>query len=77
LSPKEARLLSFTRKAGQGIRVGDRIRIIVKEVRGRQVRLVIEAPHEIPIFREEIWEQIAAENERAAQAAPNLLQELE
>jgi len=48
----------------------------VKEIRGRQVRLVIEAPHQIPVFREEIYAQIVAENERAAQVAPDQLKDL-
>jgi carbon storage regulator len=65
-------LLTFTRKTGQGIRIGDSIRVVVKEVRGRQVRLVIEAPLEIPVFRDEIYEQIATENERAAQVGSDL-----
>jgi carbon storage regulator len=70
-------LLTFTRKIGQKIRIGDQIRITVKEIKGRQVRLVIEAPKEVRVFREEIYEQIAAENERAAQVKPDLLKGLE
>jgi carbon storage regulator len=70
-------LLTFTRKTGQAIRIGDNIRITIKEVRGRQARVVIEAPIEIPVFREEIYEQIVAENERAAQVASDLLKGLE
>ncbi len=70
-------MLTFTRKIGQKIRIGDQIRITVKEIKGRQVRLVIEAPKEVRVFREEIYEQIAAENERAAQVKPDLLKGLE
>lgn len=70
-------MLTFARKPGQAIRIGDKIRVTVKEIRGRQVRLMIEAPIEIPVFREEIYEQIAAENERAAQVESDLLKRLD
>ena len=64
-------MLTLTRKAGQKIRIGDKIEIVVREVRGRQVRLGITAPEGLPVYREELYQQIAAENERAAQG-PNL-----
>lgn len=74
----EERLLTFARKAGQAIRIGDSIRITVKELRGRQVRLVVEAPREIPVFREELYEQIVEENKQAAQVpSRDLLKVLE
>jgi carbon storage regulator len=69
-------LLTFTRKPGQGIRIGEEIRVTVKEVRGKQVRLVIEAPRAVKIYREELFQQIAAENERAACVNPSLLDRL-
>ena len=70
-------MLKFTRKAGQAIRIGDNIIVTVKEVRGRQVRVTIEAPREIPVFREELYLQIARENERAVPTAPDLLDRLD
>ncbi len=70
-------MLKFTRKAGQAIRIGDEIIVTIREVRGRQVRVTIEAPREIPVFREELYLQIAEENERAVQSAPDLLDRLD
>jgi carbon storage regulator len=70
-------LLTFTRKPGQMIRIGDGIRITVKQVRGRQVRLQIEAPSSVAVHREEIYLQIAEENERAAQVDVDALELLE
>lgn len=61
-------MLTLTRKAGQKIRIGDRIEIVVREVRGKQVRLGITAPEGLPVYREELYQQIAKENARAAQA---------
>ena len=60
-------MLTLTRKAGQKIRIGDRIEIVVREVRGRQVRLGITAPEGLPVYREELYQQIAAENASAQQ----------
>lgn len=70
-------MLTFTRKPGEMIRIGDSILITVKQVRGKQVRLAIEAPKTIAVFREEVYRQIVAENERAAQVDPELLEHLE
>jgi len=70
-------VLKFTRKAGQAIRIGDEIVVTIKEVRGRQVRVTIEAPREIPVYREELYLQIAKENERAVQTVPDLLDRLD
>lgn len=76
-SHQEVVLLTFTRKIGEAVRIGEEIRITIKQVKGRQVRLVIEAPRSIPVFREEVFQQIVAENERAARVAPDLLKGLD
>lgn len=54
-------MLTLTRKAGQKIRIGDEIEIVVREVRGRQVRIGISAPDGLPVYREELYQQILAE----------------
>ncbi len=56
-------MLTLTRKAGQKILIGDDIEIVVREVRGRQVRIGISAPAGMPVFREELYAQIQAEGE--------------
>lgn len=56
-------MLTLTRKAGQKIRIGDDIEIVVREIRGRQVRLGISAPNGTPVYREELYQQILAEGE--------------
>ena len=56
-------MLTLTRKAGQKIRIGKDIEIVVREIRGRQVRLGISAPEGLEVFREELYQQILAENE--------------
>jgi carbon storage regulator len=54
-------MLTLTRKAGQKIRIGDDIEIVVREIRGRQVRLGISAPEGLTVYREELYQQILAE----------------
>ena len=56
-------MLTLTRKAGQKIRIGDDIEIVVREIRGRQVRLGISAPDGLNVYREELYQQILAEAE--------------
>ena len=60
-------MLILTRKIGESIYIGDgRIKVVVVEVKGNQVRLGIEAPPEEKIYREEIYQQILEENRTAA-----------
>ncbi|VVO24444.1 carbon storage regulator CsrA [Pseudomonas fluorescens] len=53
-------MLILTRKPGEVIRIGDNISITVLVVSGQQVRLGIEAPAEVEVHREEIYQRIQA-----------------
>jgi carbon storage regulator len=55
-------MLILTRKIGECITIGDRIKVYVMEIKGRQVRLGIEAPQEAAVHREEVYERILEEN---------------
>jgi carbon storage regulator len=59
-------LLILTRKIGEGIILGDDIRISIMEIRGKQIRIGIEAPQNVVVLREEIYQRIQEENLRAA-----------
>ena len=59
-------MLILTRKIGESILVGDNIRLVVLEIRGKQIRLGIEAPPDIVVLREEIAQRLSNENLRAA-----------
>jgi flagellar assembly factor FliW len=59
-------LLILTRKSGESLTIGENIRIVILEVRGKQVRLGIEAPAEVVVLREEIFQRLAQENLKAA-----------
>jgi len=55
-------MLILTRKLGECIRIGDDINITLLEIKGSQVKLGIEAPRNISIHRQEIYEKIRLEN---------------
>ena len=59
-------MLILTRKLGESITIGDDIRVSVLGIRGRQVRLGIEAPLKVVVHREEIYVKIQAENRKAS-----------
>jgi carbon storage regulator len=61
-------MLMMTRRAGEKIVLGDDIVIEVVEVTGNTVRLGVNAPRSLPVYREEIWAAVRAENEAAAAA---------
>lgn len=62
-------MLVLTRRAGETIRIGDQIVVRVIEIQRGQVRVAIDAPREIPVHREEIYQLVQQENRRAAAAA--------
>lgn len=62
-------MLILTRKVGESITIGDgSITVSVIEVKGRQVRLGINAPSDTPIHRMEIFQKIKEANEMATTA---------
>lgn len=59
-------MLVISRKPGERVCVGDDVIVTVLEVTGSTVRLGIEAPDEVRIYRHEIWEAVKQENQAAA-----------
>ena len=55
-------MLILMRKQGQRIMIGDNITLVVTEVRGK-VKIGIEAPRDIPVYREEVYQAIEAKDE--------------
>jgi carbon storage regulator len=58
-------MLVLTRKIGEQIVIGDDIKIKIVEVKGKQVRVGIEAPRSVEVNREEIYQQKHSEKEVA------------
>ena len=62
-------MLIITRRPGQRIMLGDDVTLHVMEINGNNVRLGVEAPKSLPVYREEIWASVKEENKEAAAAA--------
>lgn len=59
-------MLVLSRQRDESIIIGDNIVITVVDIRGDKVRLGIQAPTEIPVHRQEVYEAIQRENQRAS-----------
>ena len=59
-------MLVLTRKGNQSIMVGDDIEISVLAIMGEKVRIGIEAPRSVPVFRKEVYLEIHGDREEAA-----------
>ena len=67
-------MLILTRRPGERVVIGeDEILVTVMGVSGHTVRLGIEAPQGVPIYREEIWLAVKEENRAAAAASADAL----
>ncbi|MBU0611491.1 MAG: carbon storage regulator CsrA [Armatimonadetes bacterium] len=69
-------MLVLSRQIEQDIVIGDGVRIKVVAVSGNQVRLGIEAPAEITILRGELYDEIARQNQAAAEGALGVVKAL-
>lgn len=63
-------MLVLSRQRDESIIIGDNIVVTIVDIRGDKVRLGINAPTEIPVHRQEIYEAIQRENRRASQVDP-------
>ena len=59
-------MLVLTRKLGESIAIDDHIKIVVVQIKGKQVRLGIEAPKETKIHREEVYLAIQEQNKASS-----------
>ncbi len=61
-------MLALSRKAGESIIINNDIEIVVLDVKGEQVKLGINAPKSVPIYRKEIYDQIQQANIEAVES---------
>ena len=69
-------MLVLTRKLGESIAIDDHIKIVVVQIKGKQVRLGIKAPKETKIHREEVYQAIQEQNKKASQVDSSALDSL-
>ncbi len=62
-------MLILTRKAGESLYLGDDIKVTVLKVQGSQVKLGLDVPRELTVYREEVYLRIKEENLMAVQAS--------
>lgn len=59
-------MLILTRRVGETLMIGDEVTVTVLGVKGNQVRIGVNAPRDVQVHREEIYERIKREQEEAA-----------
>jgi carbon storage regulator len=65
-------MLILTRRIGETLMIGDEVTVTVLGVKGNQVRLGVNAPKEVPVHREEIYQRIQREKELGEHQAREL-----
>lgn len=64
-------MLVLSRHRDESIMIGDDVVVTIVDIRGDKVRLGIDAPQNIPVHRQEVYEAIQRENRKAAEVKPN------
>ena len=70
-------MLILSRKTNQKIVIGENVEITILEVKGEQVKIGIEAPRNLKVFRREVYEEIQKENRAAQVTEKPILPKLE
>jgi len=61
-------MLILTRRPGESIHLGDKIKITVLGVQGKQIKIGLEVPQEVPVYREEVYLRVLEQNRMALEA---------
>lgn len=64
-------MLVLSRQRDESIVIGDKVIVTIVDIRGDKVRLGIQAPGEIPVHRQEVYEAIQRENRKTGQLQPS------
>ncbi len=65
-------MLILTRRVGESLMIGDAVTVTVLGVKGNQVRIGVNAPKDVPVHREEIYERIQQEKSDNGNASPSV-----
>jgi carbon storage regulator len=69
-------MLVLSRKKGETIVIGDNIEVSIIDIQGDTIRLGINAPREVQIYRKELYEEIKTENLKATASIDHLQEKL-
>jgi carbon storage regulator len=62
-------MLILTRRSGQSLYVGDNIRVTVLGSQGKQVKIGLELPEDMTVYRDEVYQRVMEENRMAIQTS--------
>ncbi|OSM02400.1 carbon storage regulator CsrA [Magnetofaba australis] len=63
-------MLILTRRVGESLQIGDDIKVTLLGIKGNQVRIGIDAPRDVEVHREEIYDKIRRETRKANRRMP-------
>ncbi len=69
-------MLVLSRQRDESIVIGDDVVVTIVDIRGDKVRLGIDAPREIPVHRQEVYDAIQRENQHSTQLDPKDVEDL-
>lgn len=55
-------MLALTRKKGEALVINNNVEVTILEIRGDQIKIGVNAPKEVPVYRKEVYLQIQKEN---------------
>ena len=55
-------MLALTRKKGEALVINNNVEVTILEIRGAQIKIGVNAPKEVPVYRKEVYLQIQKEN---------------
>lgn len=58
-------MLILTRRPGEGLYLGDSVRIIILSVQGKQIKIGLDVPDDMVVYRDEIYQRVKEENRMA------------
>ena len=64
-------MLILTRRPGESLYLGDKIRITVLGMQGKQVKIGLDVPSDTTVYREEVYKKVVEENRRALETSNN------
>ncbi len=67
------RMLVLTRRAGESLRIGPEVKVTLVSCGGGQARIAVQAPRDIQILREELYERTASANLAAVEASMKVI----
>ena len=70
-------MLVLTRKSNQSIMIGDDIEVTVLAIVGEKVRIGIQAPRDVPVFRKEVYLEIQDEHAEAARQQADVVEQVD